>query len=440
MVMIEQVPFLPARIHRSVGIPAHTNTIHNISPHQTLPMVDMTQLSKCDSWPDAWHFNCYYGHGQGEVGVLDITPAIPGQGGLRSASHAGRHHPDDVNTWGPDGWLTKELRKRTQIMVVIGNVLYAHATVTQAYLVERMLATAKNLVEEANASGGFFEHAEIKARLLPWIGAQLPSYKDMSDYALNFNVPLDAPTDSDGTSNPAAAAVSPSVPISAPKIRTLRRDQVDSLLLELNDLTWDGWNQGSYRNIGLADSWNKNHGGFEKSSVDNLLAGEGSPLWERNYVDNCRASTRLFSFLGVAMEIGGHHPGPTVRHGKVHQMCAGRSVIADTGMGRGYRSDFPHSNIAVLVQDLEESRRKSTAVVSALYEEMTGQQRPAKPLVEPPSIVPFSEQKRQRAKNTQLTEGGQQQQQQEGRPTTTTRRNNNNNLLLFRCCSMFRPQ
>ena len=143
-------------------------------------MVDMTQLSKCDSWPDAWHFNCYYGHGQGEVGVLDITPAIPGQGGLRSASHAGRHHPDDVNTWGPDGWLTKELRKRTQIMVVIGNVLYAHATVTQAYLVGRMLETAKKLVEEANASDGFFEHAEREARLLPWIGAQLPSDEDMS--------------------------------------------------------------------------------------------------------------------------------------------------------------------------------------------------------------------------------------------------------------------
>ena len=149
-------------------------------------------------------------------------------------------------------------------------------------------------------------------------------------------------------------------------------------------------------------------------------------MWERNYADNCRASTRLFSFLGVAMEIGGHHPGPTARHGKVHQMCAGRSVIADTGMGRGYRSDFPHSNIAVLVQDLEESRRKSTAVVSALYEEMTGQQRPAKPLVEPPSIVPFSEQNRQRAKNSLLraannnnNKKGGQQQQQEGTTTTT---------------------
>ena len=96
------------------------------------------------------------------------------------------------------------------------------------------------------------------------------------------------------------------------------------------------------------------------------------------------------------MEIGGHHPGPTARHGKVHQMCAGRSVIADTGMGRGYRTACPHSNIAVLVQDLEESLSKSTAVVSALYEEMTDLSRaqkllPAKPLVEPPRIVPFSE-------------------------------------------------
>ena len=114
---------------------------------QTLPTVDFGRSSSCDVEGTAsWHFNCYFGLGQGEVGVLDISPVAPGVAGLRSGGREVMHAPSDETTWGPRGWLRRELLTRTKILAVVGNVLYAHATVTENYLVGVMLRTAEQLV------------------------------------------------------------------------------------------------------------------------------------------------------------------------------------------------------------------------------------------------------------------------------------------------------
>lgn len=87
------------------------------------------------------------------------------------------------------------------------------------------------------------------------------------------------------------------------------------------------------------------------------------------------------------MEVGGHTPQSTQSHGKVQQMCAGRSVIADTGMSRWFRKQNPRSHIAVLVQHVDESVARNTAVVFALYEQM-GADREKNTLAPVPLVVP----------------------------------------------------
>ena len=80
-----------------------------------------------------------------------------------------------------------------------------------------------------------------------------------------------------------------------------------------------------------------------------------SPLWGRGYDNSCHDSERLFRWLGVEKMIMGHTPQDTYMHGKVHEMCAGRSVIADVGMSRGYRVGFDKAAIVVVEIDSENS-------------------------------------------------------------------------------------
>ena len=53
--------------------------------------------------------------------------------------------------------------------------------------------------------------------------------------------------------------------------------------------------------------------------------------------------------------IMGHTPQVTYKHGKVHEMCAGRSIIADVAMSRGFREDFDKATISVVEMDSEDS-------------------------------------------------------------------------------------
>ena len=80
-----------------------------------------------------------------------------------------------------------------------------------------------------------------------------------------------------------------------------------------------------------------------------------SPLWSRGHDNSCRDSERLFRWLGVEKMIMGHTPQVTYMHGKVHEMCAGRSVIADVAMSRGYREDLPNATIVVVEIDSQDS-------------------------------------------------------------------------------------
>ena len=80
-----------------------------------------------------------------------------------------------------------------------------------------------------------------------------------------------------------------------------------------------------------------------------------SPLWSRDYDGSCQDSERLFRWLGVEKMIMGHTPVDTSEHGKVHEMCAGRGVIADVAMSRGYRAGFAKAKIAVVEMDSENS-------------------------------------------------------------------------------------
>ena len=61
----------------------------------------------------------------------------------------------------------------------------------------------------------------------------------------------------------------------------------------------------------------------------------------------------------------GHTPSVTKKHGKVHEMCVGRSVIADVGMSRDYRGELRNATIAVVEMDSEDS-----ATGTVFYEDM----------------------------------------------------------------------
>lgn len=304
-------------------------------------MVDLSPTAtwQCDApGTDSWHFNCYNGQhggpqdaGEAEVGTLNITPASPGPARLRRQTYARDWgYLDDVAAWGGRfGWVAKELRKRRAgVMAVVGNVLYAHATVTQEYMFDVMFHTAKELVAEAVPGG----NPDREARLVPWRGAQLPTDEHMkgAPFGLfgvsktDFTVYLDAPTKPDGlldyeaaisidaeTARSAYHRTGPTTAFLGEGIRGLTKDQVASLIDEINEKTWEAL-------LGIISREDQRR-----------FLGYDSSLWSRDYGDNCRSSTRLFSWLQVAMQIGGHTPSHSPHqavHGKVHQMCAGRSV------------------------------------------------------------------------------------------------------------------
>ena len=53
--------------------------------------------------------------------------------------------------------------------------------------------------------------------------------------------------------------------------------------------------------------------------------------------------------------IMGHTPRVTKEHGKVHEMCFGRLVIADVGMSRDFREELSKASIVVVEMDSEDS-------------------------------------------------------------------------------------